>query len=173
MVFPDRRRTFAAIAHQRSDRLARKGARCQCRITVRSLPPRLGICPQRGDRAAIELAEARRLSLDGRYCRPPHTTGRRRSAPSTKPRISRACAKPACRRNNRVSGLLLPGSRADEGHSIEDQCEWAAKNPRATFKAPITVEDVPNSRMIASASVGDLLARIRPEHCTKMAISRP
>jgi len=27
--------------------------------------------------------------------------------------------------------------------------EWAAKNPRATFKAPITVEDVLNSRMIA------------------------
>src|SRR5260370_4864882 len=27
--------------------------------------------------------------------------------------------------------------------------KWAAKNPRATFKAPITVEDVLNSRMIA------------------------
>jgi hypothetical protein len=27
--------------------------------------------------------------------------------------------------------------------------EWAAKNPRATFKTPITVEDVLNSRMIA------------------------
>jgi len=27
--------------------------------------------------------------------------------------------------------------------------EWAAKNPRATFKAPITVEDVLNSRIIA------------------------
>jgi acetyl-CoA acetyltransferase len=29
------------------------------------------------------------------------------------------------------------------------QREWAAKNPRATFKAPITVEDVLNSWMIA------------------------
>jgi acetyl-CoA acetyltransferase len=29
------------------------------------------------------------------------------------------------------------------------QREWAAKNPRATFKAPITLEDVLNSRMIA------------------------
>ena len=29
------------------------------------------------------------------------------------------------------------------------QRERAAKNPRATFKAPITVEDVLNSRMIA------------------------
>jgi acetyl-CoA acetyltransferase len=29
------------------------------------------------------------------------------------------------------------------------QREWAAKNPRATFRAPITVEDVLNSRMIA------------------------
>src|SRR5437016_8975555 len=29
------------------------------------------------------------------------------------------------------------------------QREWAAKNPRATMKAPITVEDVLNSRMIA------------------------
>jgi acetyl-CoA acetyltransferase len=29
------------------------------------------------------------------------------------------------------------------------QCEWAAKNPRATFRAPITVDDVVNSRMIA------------------------
>jgi acetyl-CoA acetyltransferase len=29
------------------------------------------------------------------------------------------------------------------------QREWAAKNPRAIFKAPITVEDVLNSRMIA------------------------
>jgi acetyl-CoA acetyltransferase len=28
------------------------------------------------------------------------------------------------------------------------QREWAAKNPRATFKSPITVEDVLNSRMI-------------------------
>jgi acetyl-CoA acetyltransferase len=27
--------------------------------------------------------------------------------------------------------------------------EWAAKNPRATFKTPITVEDVLNSRTIA------------------------
>jgi acetyl-CoA acetyltransferase len=29
------------------------------------------------------------------------------------------------------------------------QREWAAKNPRATFKTPITGEDVLNSRMIA------------------------
>jgi hypothetical protein len=29
------------------------------------------------------------------------------------------------------------------------QRKWAAKNPRATFKTPITVEDVLNSRMIA------------------------
>jgi hypothetical protein len=29
------------------------------------------------------------------------------------------------------------------------QREWAAKNQRATFKTPITVEDVLNSRMIA------------------------
>ena len=29
------------------------------------------------------------------------------------------------------------------------QREWAGKNPRATFKAPITVDDVLNSRMIA------------------------
>ena len=29
------------------------------------------------------------------------------------------------------------------------QPEWAAKNPRATFKMPITLEDVLNSRMIA------------------------
>ena len=29
------------------------------------------------------------------------------------------------------------------------QREWAAKNPRATFQDPITVEDVLNSRMIA------------------------
>ena len=28
------------------------------------------------------------------------------------------------------------------------QREWAAKHPRATFKAPITVEDVLSSRMI-------------------------
>jgi acetyl-CoA acetyltransferase len=32
------------------------------------------------------------------------------------------------------------------------QREWAGKNPRATFKAPITVEDVLNSRMIAYPS---------------------
>ena len=32
------------------------------------------------------------------------------------------------------------------------QREWAARNPRATFKAPITVEDVLNSRMIAYPS---------------------
>ena len=29
------------------------------------------------------------------------------------------------------------------------QREWAAKNPRATYKDPITVEDVLNSKMIA------------------------
>jgi acetyl-CoA acetyltransferase len=29
------------------------------------------------------------------------------------------------------------------------QREWAAKNPRATFRTPITVDDVLNSRMIA------------------------
>jgi acetyl-CoA acetyltransferase len=29
------------------------------------------------------------------------------------------------------------------------QREWAAKNPRATFKTPITVDDMLNSRMIA------------------------
>ena len=29
------------------------------------------------------------------------------------------------------------------------QREWAGKNPRATFKDPITVDDVLNSRMIA------------------------
>jgi acetyl-CoA acetyltransferase len=28
------------------------------------------------------------------------------------------------------------------------QRQWAAKNPRATFKAPITVEGVLNSRII-------------------------
>jgi len=32
------------------------------------------------------------------------------------------------------------------------QREWADKNPRATFKTPITVEDVLNSRMIATRS---------------------
>jgi acetyl-CoA acetyltransferase len=44
----------------------------------------------------------------------------------------------------------------DVGVSIEElamvaviQREWAAKNPRATFKDPITVDDVLNSRMIA------------------------
>jgi hypothetical protein len=29
------------------------------------------------------------------------------------------------------------------------QREWVAKNPRATLKTPITVENAPNSRMIA------------------------
>ena len=29
------------------------------------------------------------------------------------------------------------------------QCEWTAKNPRATFKNPISVDDVMNSRMIS------------------------
>ena len=32
------------------------------------------------------------------------------------------------------------------------QREWAAKNPRATFRVPISVEDVLNSRMIAYRS---------------------
>ena len=32
------------------------------------------------------------------------------------------------------------------------QREWAAKNPRATFKTLITVEDVLNSRIIAYRS---------------------
>jgi acetyl-CoA acetyltransferase len=32
------------------------------------------------------------------------------------------------------------------------QREWAAKNPPATFKTPVTVEDVLNSRMIAYRS---------------------
>jgi TolB-like protein/class 3 adenylate cyclase len=50
MVFPDWSCTSTTIAHRRRNRLARKGARCQCRITVCSLSPRLGICSQRGDR---------------------------------------------------------------------------------------------------------------------------
>jgi acetyl-CoA acetyltransferase len=32
------------------------------------------------------------------------------------------------------------------------QREWAAKNPHAIFKAPITVDDLLNSLMIAGAS---------------------
>jgi acetyl-CoA acetyltransferase len=34
------------------------------------------------------------------------------------------------------------------------QRKWAAKNPRATFKTPITVEDVLNSRMISPTRSG-------------------
>src|SRR5690348_4536541 len=37
----------------------------------------------------------------------------------------------------------------DLAHVAVIQREWAAKNPRATFKDPITVDDVMNSRMIA------------------------
>jgi acetyl-CoA acetyltransferase len=40
------------------------------------------------------------------------------------------------------------------------QREWAGKNPRATFRAPITVEDVLNSRMIAYRS--DCRGAVRP-----------
>jgi acetyl-CoA acetyltransferase len=32
------------------------------------------------------------------------------------------------------------------------QREWAAKNPRATFETPITVDDVLNSRMMPTRS---------------------
>jgi acetyl-CoA acetyltransferase len=39
------------------------------------------------------------------------------------------------------------------------QREWAAKNPRATFKTPITVEDVLNSRMPVIVFLG--LVRFR------------
>jgi hypothetical protein len=37
------------------------------------------------------------------------------------------------------------------------QREWAGKNPRATVKAPITVADVLNSRMIAYRSDASVL----------------
>ena len=51
-----------------------------------------------------------------------------------------------------------PGAALHEDHGVTDeqlamvavvQREWAAKNPRATMKDPITVDDVLNSRMIA------------------------
>src|ERR1700732_5342740 len=44
------------------------------------------------------------------------------------------------------------------------QCEWAAKNPRATFKAPITIEDVLNSRMIAYPFWGGTAAQLPAGH---------
>jgi len=44
------------------------------------------------------------------------------------------------------------------------QREWAAKNPRATFKAPITVEDVLNSRMIAYPFWGGTAAQLPAGH---------
>lgn len=40
-------------------------------------------------------------------------------------------------------------TQEDLAHVAVVQREWAAKNPRATFKDPITVDDVMNSRMIA------------------------
>jgi hypothetical protein len=43
---------------------------------------------------------------------------------------------------------LWPDARAI-GDGLGGAAEWAGKNPRATFKTPITVEDVLNSRMIA------------------------
>ena len=59
------------------------------------------------ERAAAELAEARRLSGDGRYSSIAAPEGHRdisgcrRSAPCSKPLISPACARPECRRNER------------------------------------------------------------------------
>jgi acetyl-CoA acetyltransferase len=43
------------------------------------------------------------------------------------------------------------------------QREWAAKNPRAAFKEPITIEDVLNSRTIPRTSCcgGELSFRAR------------
>jgi acetyl-CoA acetyltransferase len=54
--------------------------------------------------------------------------------------------------------FTLPVLRYMKTYGLEDvtlamvsvvQREWAARNPRATFREPITVEDVLNSRMIA------------------------
>ncbi len=42
-----------------------------------------------------------------------------------------------------------PAMRLKLGETRPVQGEWAAKNPRGTVKAPITVADVLNSRMIA------------------------
>jgi len=57
------------------------------------------------ERAAAELAQARRLNSDGRYSsiarlRTARFWGCRRSAPFTKPLISPACARLDCRRSN-------------------------------------------------------------------------
>ena len=52
---------------------------------------------------------------------------------------------------------LWPDARAT-GDGLGRAREWAGKNPRATFKAPITVDDVLNSRMIAYSSDAAVLS---------------
>src|SRR6516165_9804437 len=68
MVFSDRSCAPTAITHRRGDRMVRKGTECQSRITVRSLHLASAFALNgETERAAIELAEARRLSGDDRY----------------------------------------------------------------------------------------------------------
>ena len=71
------------------------------------------------ERAAAELAEARRLSSDDRYSSIGRLraviAGARRPRPSSKPRISPACARPACRKSDRR--LLLCNFPSDLSRS--------------------------------------------------------
>ena len=79
-----------------------------------------------------------------------------RSTPARQPQRPVRVAVSAC--SAPPSMFPIPVLRYMKTHGITHeqiamvavvQREWAAKNPRATMKAPITVEDVLNSRMIA------------------------
>jgi hypothetical protein len=79
LVLPDRTRALAAIAHGRGDSLARKKRASPTRYLrnfTRGSPPPTAL---KGDteRATAELAEARKLSGDGRFA----SIARRKAAP--------------------------------------------------------------------------------------------
>ena len=89
-------------------------------------------------------------------------SGRSRDRPAARasaaPTASPASSKLPLRRLGPPTMFPIPVLRYLKTHGITQeqiamvaviQREWAAKNPRATMKAPITVDDVLNSRMIA------------------------
>jgi len=112
LLLPHWNRASAAIAHRRSDRLARKKrAAPPAYPTVPSQPPRLRLCPQRRNRTrrrrtrrkpggwTAEIFFSSIAPPEGPFLA--HGRGHRRPAPCSRPPISPGCARPACRRNDR------------------------------------------------------------------------
>src|SRR5215471_12769227 len=99
MVQLDRTGGSAAVALCRSGHMARKGAQRQSEIARHPFFPRRCLRPQELERAAAELAEARRLSSDDRFSSIASFANRNAGLPSNR----------ALQETNHLAGLRKAG----------------------------------------------------------------